>query len=84
MRLLFIYFFKGFFFPKSPEGGVGMWVRKRGRSPPRLRGHPAVAAGALRRRSPAPRFHCRLCQAGSLGRLPGGMGMDLRAAFPRA
>lgn len=23
MRLLFIYFFKGFFFPKSPEGGLG-------------------------------------------------------------
>lgn len=72
---LFIYF-KGFFFPRAPRG-VGMWVRKRGRSPPRLRGHPA---GAL----PAPRFSRPLCQAGSPGRLPAGMGMDLRAPLPRA
>lgn len=80
MRLLFIYLFfpKGFSFPEPRRGG---WDAGQPLSPaaPRSPGRGSRGSAA------APRFNCLLCQAGSLGRLPGGMGMgtDLRAVLPR-
>lgn len=49
------FFLQGFSF-SEPQGGVGMWVRKLGRSPLRFGGHPAAAGEAACRRSPFARF----------------------------
>ena len=78
--LLFLYFFKKGF--SLAEAGLGCGSGNSATVPSSSEAtQPLPHAGA--RRLPGSCFNRLLCQAGSLGRLPGGIGMDLCTADAR-